>query len=371
MRKISLYLARHYFLNILFFLAVILSIIFVFDVLEILRRLNDGQVPILTILTMGALKLPEVGQVVFPFVILFSAMFTFWQLNRRQELIIMRSTGLSVWQFLAPVLIVAALTGFAQTSLINPLGSVLLEKYERYEQTYLKRGGDHLISSLDDGLWLRQVNQNKNSGGALIQEEIIIHSEKIIPKNWQFETVSIFKFDSANRFIERIDSPRAHLRPGEWQFDQAVIHHRRHPVTEKARHSLPTSLTPSDIENSFSEPENSSFWALPGLISQLHDAGFDTTRLRIEFHSLLALPLFFTAMVSIAAVISLKSTARSGGTLRMVMIGILTGFIIFFLANFLKAMGASNQMPVIVAAWSPALITFITGLAILLNTEDG
>jgi lipopolysaccharide export system permease protein len=47
------------------------------------------------------------------------------------------------------------------------------------------------------------------------------------------------------------------------------------------------------------------------------------------------------------------------------------GFLIFFLSSFLQALGTSQQIPVLLAAWSPALVTLFLGLAVILNLEDG
>ena len=342
-------------------MAIILAIIFVFDTLEILRRLNENDVTIFVVMSMGLLKLPEVGQLILPFGVLFSAMFTFWQLNRRQELVILRSTGLSVWQFLLPIMAVAIMLGVVQIVLMNPVGSVLLTKYERFEADFLSQD-NNLVASLSDGLWLKQTQNN---------EEMIIRSGRIDPREWEFYNISIYRFDEQNRFQGRVDSKKAKLTPDGWYFDKAVIHHSSKKTKYVSDFLLPTSLSPQDIENSFASPESKSFWELPYVIYELQAAGFDTTKLRIHFHSLLSLPLLFAAMVCVAAIISLKPTLRSGGTLKMVIAGILLGFIIFFTTNFCKALGASHQMPVLIAAWSPACITFILSLGILMNTEDG
>lgn len=361
MTKLSLYLARHYLMNILMFLAVVLSIVLIFDVLEILRRLDGQEVPILKVMAMGLLKLPEVGQIILPFVVLFSAMYTFWQLNRRQELVIMRSSGLSVWQFLTPIILTGAVIGIAQVLIINPVGAALLGKYDNFEKSFLS-SGDDLVASLSDGLWLRQASRNGES---------IIYSKRINPEDWSFGDVTIFRFDASSQFTERIDSPMARLEQGSWRFEEAVINKNRQGTETVNDYKIQTDLSPRDIQDSFASPETRSLWELPGLIAQLRTAGFDTTRLRIHLHSLLSTPLLFAAVISIAAVISLNPTTRAGGTLRMVMTGIVAGFVIFFMTNFLKALGASSQMPVMIAAWSPAVLTLIVGFGLLLNTEDG
>ncbi|MCF6320014.1 MAG: LptF/LptG family permease, partial [Proteobacteria bacterium] len=80
------------------------AVIYLFDTVELIRRASKrGDIPISLILQMGLLKLPEVGQTIFPFAVLFSAMYTFWQLTRQYELIVVRASGFSVWQFLLPI----------------------------------------------------------------------------------------------------------------------------------------------------------------------------------------------------------------------------------------------------------------------------
>ncbi|HRC27141.1 MAG TPA: LptF/LptG family permease, partial [Alphaproteobacteria bacterium] len=106
------YLCRLYVTNLLVLLGILAGIIYLFDTVELLRRAGKrADVPLTLVLEMGALKVPEAAQVTLPFAILFSAMFTFWQLGRRNELAVLRAAGLSVWQFLGPLLAVAGAAG--------------------------------------------------------------------------------------------------------------------------------------------------------------------------------------------------------------------------------------------------------------------
>ena len=47
------------------------------------------------------------------------------------------------------------------------------------------------------------------------------------------------------------------------------------------------------------------------------------------------------------------------------------GFLVFFLSSFLQTLGASQKIPVVLAAWSPAMIAFLLGLSVMMNIEDG
>jgi lipopolysaccharide export system permease protein len=55
----------------------------------------------------------------------------------------------------------------------------------------------------------------------------------------------------------------------------------------------------------------------------------------------------------------------------LVTAGVLIGFLVFFFSSFLEALGASQQIPVSLAAWSPGGVMLLLGLAVMLVLEDG
>lgn len=358
---LSRYFMLHYFYNFLIILFGLLSIIYLFDTVELLRRVADKDfIPLTIVLQMSLLKLPEVGQLILPFGILFSAMMSFWQLTKRHELVIVRSAGLSVWQFIMPILIVAFTIGILKVSMINPLSAVMVNKYNQLEAKYLESAGS-VVSFSDQGLWLRQ---NHEEGMA------ILHAEKIEMPDWKLQNVQVFFFSPQYDFLRRIDAQSAHLKSGEWQFNQAVINM---PDAKPAPYdllTLATDLTVGELEKSFSSPQSIAFWKLPSYIKTMEETGFDTRALHIYFQGLLAEPLLYLAMVILAACVSLRSS-RQQGTAVLIMMGVGIGFVVFFSSSFLQALGASGQVPVIVAAWFPAVISFLLGVSALMVLEDG
>lgn len=359
---LSKYLAKSYFVNMLAFLAALLMIIYLFDTVELLRRAGkqDG-VGFGLVAQLGLFKLPEVGQLVFPFVILFSAIFTFWQLNRRLELVVVRSSGFSVWQFLSPVLAVALFIGLFNVTLVNPIGASLLKRFEVLENEYLSHKRNY-VTVLREGLWLRQIDEQ---GG-----QAIIHAEEIDIPEWKLGQVIVLFFNAQDDFVRRIDAPHAYLRENAWVFEDAINHVPLQKSTEHKLISLPTTLTAMDLEESFASPETISFWNLPEFIETMEIMGLDSTDMKIHYQSMIAQPLMFAAMILLAATVSLRPP-RQKGTFGLILLGIFVGFFIFFMSSFLKALGASHQIPIILAAWAPALVTALLGISVMLNQEDG
>ena len=80
--------------------------------------------------------------------------------------------------------------------------------------------------------------------------------------------------------------------------------------------------------------------------------------------------MLLCAMVLIAATFSLRLTRR-GGTGLLVVGGLFAGFFLFFMTDVVLALGMSGSIPVILAAWAPAGVFTLLGLAMLLHLEDG
>jgi lipopolysaccharide export system permease protein len=328
---------------------------------ELLRRAAKFEnVPFTLVLQMGLLKLPEIGQIILPFAILFSALYTFWFLARRHELVIVRAAGLSVWQFLGPIIGVALLIGIFHMTVINPIGALLVTRYQAMESRYLQEK-ENTVSISEQGLWLRQKTDN---GG------IILHAGRVQMPEWKLNDVTAFFFTKKGDFVRRTDSQSAQLEPGNWTFRDVTVNAPGHAGVKVEKEWLATDLTITEIEESFSTPEQTPFWTLPSYIRTMEATGFDSRKLRIHYQSLLAQPLLFAAMVVLAATVSLR-VSRFQPVALMIGGGVVIGFLMFFASSFLKALGASDQIPVLLAAWFPPLIALSLGISVILTTEDG
>ena len=65
---------------------------------------------------LSLLHTPIVAEQALPFAVLLGSMIAFLNFSRRLELVVARAAGVSVWQFLAPAAIVAALIGVVEVT---------------------------------------------------------------------------------------------------------------------------------------------------------------------------------------------------------------------------------------------------------------
>lgn len=358
---LSRYLIGHFLRMFVMVMGVLMSIVYLFETLELLRRASKREdIGINLVLEMGLYKLPETGQMLLPFTVLFAAMACFWWLSRRHELTALRAAGFSAWQFVAPLVMAAAALGVLHMAVLHPLTARMATKYQNMEAEYL---GQHkkLVTVSQQGLWLREADP---SG------EVIIHAKSVQLKDWSLRGLMVLFFDEVGDHTQRLDAESVTLQPGRWVFRNAIIRDPSVAPYVMDTYTLSTDLTLKDIQDSFSDPDTISFWKLPGFITSMKDTGLETAPMEVYYQSLLAQPLLLAAMILLAATVSLRPP-RFQRALAMVVSGVGAGFVVFFMSSFLRALGASHQLPVMLAAWSTGIIVMLGSITWLLNTEDG
>ncbi|MEL0021107.1 MAG: LPS export ABC transporter permease LptG [Rickettsiales bacterium] len=358
---LSSYLGRQYAFWLASAFCALMGIALLFDLVEMMRRASGKEdATIAIIIQMSLFKLPHLAETILPFTVLFGAMFAFWRLANANEIIVARAAGVSIWQFLLPAMICTLAVGIFQVTIFNPFSAVMLSKFESVEAKYLKRTTSMLAVSRN-GLWLRQ----SDAGG-----QAVIHALRVSKAEMKLHDVIIFLFEGDEKFVGRIDAETAQLKVGYWDIRNGWLSSPNRAAHRVERYELPSDLTLTKIQESFASPETMSFWDLPGFIAELEAAGFSGHRHRLHLYSLFALPVLLCAMVLVAAAFTVHINRRSGAFFAMAG-GVLISFMLYILGDVVHALGLSTNVPTELAAWTPAGVTMMIGLALLLHLEDG
>lgn len=361
---LSIYIGRQFLVALASVAASIMGVILLFDTVELIRRAaGQADVGIGAILGMAVLKLPQMIHVVLPFAVMIGAMVTFWRLTRSHELVVARSAGVSVWQFLTPVLAAVAILGVFEMTLFNPLAAAMYSRFERLQDEVLLNRSSALDVS-EVGLWLREGDD---------RGQVVVHADQVHQDGLtlNLKDVHIFMYDGPDHFVRRISAHSGRLADGTFELSDVWEMEAGKPSNHLERLSLPTDLTLERVHDNFASPETMSFWQLPAFITFFEKAGFAATKHRMYFQSLLASPLLYCAMVLIAAIFSLRPNMRSGGLMARIGGGVTAGFMIYFFSKIIYAFGLSATLPQSLAAWSPALVAGLIGLSGLFHLEDG
>lgn len=356
------YLGRQFLFWLVSVFLIFMAIALLFDVVEMLRRTSDKDAVTLgLVLQMSLLKLPFLSQVTLPFMILFAAMLTFWRLARANEAVVARAAGISAWQFILPAFLITVFVGSLQIALINPFSAAMLAQFQKLEAEHIKNRTS-MISVSRNGLWLRQAGAQGDYA--------VIHALRVSQKDLILHQVIIFRFDAKNHFVDRIDADRAVLTDGYWVIPNGWLSSPKPETRPVTNIRVPTDMTKTNILESFSAPETMSFWSLPDFIDTIEAAGFSGHRHRLHFHALTAFPLLLSSMILIAASFTLRINRRTGTT-GALLGGLSCSFVLYFLTDIVHALGLSASIPIPLAAWTPAGVSMLVGLAMLFHLEDG
>lgn len=359
------YLTKQLILNFIGSLLVILSIIFLFEMVERLRRISGNpDFGIWFAFQLAIARLPKTAEQVFPFVMMIAAMITFWRLSKTSEFVVMRAAGLSIWGFLTPVCIATLVVGIINVTMINPLAANLYGMFETLERR-MDTKNMQAMSFSDKGLWIREAQPN----GTIM----VLNAKSLHPENAELllRKVTIIELDKQTQPLKRIEAFAGVLKDGYFDLRDVKTYISGKPTVSTNNTKYPTDLDINKIEENFVDPEAISFWELPRVINFYDKSGFAVERHQIRLWSLAISPLFLVSMVLMAAVFALRPNNRRGGVMYLIVGGIVTGFSAYFLTQVVYAMGISGNIPVILAVLAPTIIALLIGISLLLHLEDG
>jgi len=357
------YIAKRIIKGLLLAFLVVTSIIMLVDFVEGTRNLGaDSNIGSGTLFLMTLLKAPKLIEQTIPFVVLFGVMGTLYSLNRRSELIVLRASGLSAWRFLSPAITVTATLGLIWAAAFNPLASSSMTAHDNL----VERVTGSTTSAKDENIWLRE-------GSDIAQTVIYAEKVDILSRKLFNATFYIFEIDADDTaiFERRLDAKEVELvTQGYWQLRNVIENAEGEIPQIQAAISLPTVITVEDLRDTTGNNTLPPFWDIPKTIKKTERAGFSTVSLRMQLNKLLALPIMLIAMTVIAAGVSMHLT-REGGTLRLLIIGSVLGFAVYFADNVVSAFGQASALPIILAAWAIPLFVLFFGLSYLAHIEDG
>jgi lipopolysaccharide export system permease protein len=308
---------------------------------------------------ISAFRVPMIMLQTVPFIGLFSAMATLVSLNRKYELVIARSAGISAWQFLLPCCIGALAFGVLSVGVLNPIAAYGFSRSEQLESS-LSSGKSNAISAAS-APWIRQKTESGDT---------IIGAHAILNQGLEMADASFFIFDQEGNIVERKDARHVYLRDGYWDLHDVKIFREGKAVESRQEDRVPTNLKPEFVQERLARPETIPFYKLPGKIDIARSFGLRANAFAMQFDSLLALPFLLLAMTLIAATVSMRF-ARMGQSATMILGGVFAGFLLYVVSVLVKAFVVAGFVPTVVAAWFPVVVSMFFGVTFLLYKEDG
>lgn len=357
---IDLYITKNFLHTFLYLSALICSIIYIFDTIELLRISSSKNIAFSTLLLMGILKLPMHLQKIFAFLILISSLTTFVKMNKSNELAILKVSGYSIWRIMRAPIIASFVLGILCMTLLNPLSSWTFHKYQKLEAINFK-GIKSNIALGQNGLWIKQAHNGKTDS--------IVHALRISIDLKQLFDVTFYFFDDNNKFLYRLDTDIASLKDHSWHIEKAEKISDQLPSEHIENLTIKTNLSFEQIQESLIPPETISFWELPHFINIAQNSGLSAVKHILYLYKLIALPFLCIATMLLGISFS-EHSSRFSQLHKQIPACLFIGFIMYFISDFMFALAVSGKINCIASVIAPIAIILAIAIYILLHNEE-
>ena len=280
------------------------------------------------------LKVPFMITDYMPVIVLIATAIYITEISHHRELAALRAAGLTMATLLRPLLaagITVGLLTFAIAEWVEPVSN---ERVEYIESVNIRGEAP------------------KNRGVQWLRGDDSFL--RLVPLRGEQFALMFLKTDTAGKWVERIDSPKAKFESGAWQLAEAYVSSpgddRAVDVKEVKNFTLHTELSPETVA-----PPNAKNMRLMELYSfarALSDAGLEAREYEYQFHRKMTGAVSCLIMVVLAYTLCGNMGSRIGATSKglLVAISLSLAFYVFGITvNILIGVG----LPVAYAAWWP------------------
>ncbi|MGO8817888.1 MAG: LPS export ABC transporter permease LptF [Terriglobia bacterium] len=333
----------------------------IFDFFQVLGDIVRNQIPVRVVVDYYSYLLPQVIYLMLPLSILVATLVNFGLLTKTNQVIAIKSAGISLYRLSIPVLAVAALLSGGMFLFAD---RVLPETNQR-QNSYRNQ-----IKGKPAQTFFRPDHQWIFGTSSRIYNYTFFDSDQNV-----FANLSVFEFDPATfRMTRRLQAARAVWEPSvhSWILENGWsrdINGDRD--SNYTRFSVATfkELTeePSYFKKEVKPSEQMSAIELRHYIADLRQSGFDVVRLSVQFYRKFSYPLiaFVVALIGIP----FSFTMGAKGALTGIALSIGIAIVYWSTSSLFEAMGNLSQLPPAMAAWSPDILFGLAGAYLLLRIK--
>ncbi len=304
------------------------------------------------------LKIPFIVTQITPVGILLSVLVVFGLMAKNNEMVALKSSGISVYYLLVPVFVMGALGSvllFAVSEIVVPI-------------------------TMDRANYIWRVEVRQETAMTLKEKNIWIKGNRRIShiKYYDKTTKSIFgftnsEFDQEFQLIRRVDAAKGVFLNGEWTLYE-IMEQDLDPETEKYHTTFfkkkvgPLPFTPDDLERIVKKSEEMSLKELYVYIRRVEAEGYDATPYWVDLHAKIAFPFVSIVMTMAGVGIGLKRKVKEALPLGVAYgIGIVFLYWIFY--SFCLSLGYGEMLPPVVAAWTANFVFFCFSMITLIHAD--
>lgn len=356
-------LTRYLIKEILKFLAIILilvvSIYIFIDFIEKSGKFVQAGLSLGRIAIYFSYNIPFVFSQIAPLGMLLSCLLVLGLMNKNNEIVALRSCGVSVYILLKPLLALGSVMSLILFFVSNAL---VPEATQRANQIWLKevRGNKIAVTGKERNIWITGKRK-------------ITHISYLNPAEKTIAGVSIYIFGEYFRLIRRIDAKEGQFTQKGWVLS-GIMDQTLDPTGKDFAVSFvdqlnePIDFSIDDLKQVTKKSGELNFSALREYIAKIEAEGYDATPYRVDLHAKIAWPLVCVIMCVLATGIAVRRNLREGAAIGIAL-GVGGAFLYWVMMSFCMSLGYGGILPPYLAAWSANFIFACFGGILVLYAE--
>ena len=340
------------YLNSFFYVSlVMLSLIFILNLLSELDFFKDINVNNYFPIYLSLLNSPTYIFEMFPFIFLISTQLFFISLFNNNQLSIFKYSGLKNSKILFIISFISFFLGILIITLFYSFSSSLKNFYLDLKSNYTT-DEKYLAVITKNGLWIKDVIDNKI---------LIINSFKI-DQNYLIDAY-ISEFNYNFEIKRNIVSPKIDISNKNWTiFDAEVFEKNEKQKLEVLK--MTTNFDYLIIQNLFSNLSSLSILELLELRKNYKSLNYSLIDIDIQLLKLISFPIYLVLMTIFSSVIML-STKELKSSILKISIGLFFSVVIYYLFNFFNVLGKTEKINLFISVLLPIiLLTVVNSLMI-------
>jgi lipopolysaccharide export system permease protein len=342
-------------MSILSFVVIFVSV----DAFDHFSRWVDKDVSAIVFLKYYFYGLPYIIVLVLPIAVLLSSLFLVSSLSKRNELVALRSAGISIPRIFLPMLVIGLLISIFEFAVGDNVVADSL-----YRQSVVKRveidGGDPIDYNRRSNFAHRSLD------GAIFEIGFFDG------RTGTMSNVSVEWFDDSVKVTRRLDAVRILWMDSSWVATGAISRQfgPSGEVIYQYSDTLPLpeiSDIPEDFGSRQKSPEEMSFFELSDHIDRVRAAGGDIRGDLVELYLTIFFPLSNLIMILVGAPLATKNP-RSGKSFS-IGIAIFLAFLFFSLLRLGQTLGHKGAIPPLLAASLADIIFMGIGMFLLFRAS--
>jgi LPS export ABC transporter permease LptF/LPS export ABC transporter permease LptG len=349
---LDLYLLNRFFYYLILLLAAFVLIFDAFTLFDLLGDISKNHVSLFVVADYFRYLVPYMVYLLAPLAALVATLITLAVLTKNNEIIAVKASGISLYRLILPL----GLAGCLVAGGMFAMGETFLP-YANQRQDALRNE----IKGRPPQTYFQPTHQ-----WIFGESGKIYNYEFFDPERQLFGGLNVFELDPETFQIHRrVFASRANWEPteGTWVLTGGWVRDFQDGkitkfVAFRAMSLAELSEPPSYFRREVLQSDQMNWRELRNYIASLQQAGFDTSRLNVQWQEKFAYPLIAAIIVCLGAPFAFLVGTRGaiGGLALAVGIGIVYRAV----AALLESMGTVGLLPAVLAGWAPdAIFAFL------------